>query len=296
MAEVFGVIAGALSVVGLFKNCVEYFEYIRLGQSFGDDYERYQLRLDIAKLRLERWGTAIGINEDPRFRSLRPARTDKEVRLIRSLLRELKHVFEDIQNSEQRYQIKGSENQGLPRDLNTGDGIRKLRRPGHLRQWQSGFFKKTAWALYDKKRFEDMLTDMNRLLDDMETLLTQPVTGQELVLRQSGGTLEKSSISEPKGLDATDGTTAKPSTSELKKEHSAPGSVEQKGCGIEVTNDVEGMQVGEEAKAHLGNIVVAKEQITTQIRTVNKARNAVITGKARIMMGNVYGGKSFWDD
>ncbi|KAK4109352.1 hypothetical protein N656DRAFT_783280 [Canariomyces notabilis] len=280
MAEVFGVVAGALSVVGLFKNCIDCFEYIRLGRNFGDDYERYQLRLDTAKLRLERWGTAIGINEDPRFRSLRPARTDKEVRLIRSLLRELKHVFEDIQHSERRYQIKGTV-QEVDTKHRICAPINKSQRPGHLRHWQTGFFKKTTWALYDKKRFEDMMADLNRLLDDMERVLTQPVNGQELALRQPSG------------------TTAEPSTSKSETEEDPgvaadPPAPEQKFCGIEVTNVAENIKVGQEARAHVGNVV--KEQMTIQDRTNNQGGNAVVAEKARFMVGNVYGGKSIWDD
>lgn len=38
MAEVFGIVSGALSVAALFKNCVDCFEYIQLGRNFGRDY------------------------------------------------------------------------------------------------------------------------------------------------------------------------------------------------------------------------------------------------------------------
>jgi hypothetical protein len=34
MAEVFGTVAGALSVAALFNNCVDCFEYIQLGRHF----------------------------------------------------------------------------------------------------------------------------------------------------------------------------------------------------------------------------------------------------------------------
>jgi hypothetical protein len=79
MAEVFGVIASALSVAALFNNCVDCFEFIQLGRRFGSDYERCQLRLDIAKTRLGRWGEAVKVNEDARFYSDSP--TDKSVQL-----------------------------------------------------------------------------------------------------------------------------------------------------------------------------------------------------------------------
>jgi hypothetical protein len=305
MAEVFGVIAGALSVAGLFKNCLGCFEYIRLTRAFGDDYERYKLRLEVAKLRLERWGTAIGVHEDPRFRSLRPARTDKEVRLVRSLLRELKHVFEDIQHSSKSYQTKGFENSDSGQELDTQHRIREPRnelgRPAHLRQWQTGFFKKAVWAVYDKKRFEDMMTEVNRLIEDIERIIVLPVavpvTGRELVLRKPGERLETSSAMDSKMVKVADGTLAKPNTSGSKEDvvpAVLPGGLGRNDSGIDVSNNADGLKLGQEARGHVGNVVNVKVAITG--RTVNQAGNAEVTGKARILVGNVYGGKSVLED
>lgn len=72
MAEVFSTVASALSVAALFNNCVDCFEYIQLGRHFGRDFERCQLKLDVAKTRLGRWGQAVAINGDPRFATASP--------------------------------------------------------------------------------------------------------------------------------------------------------------------------------------------------------------------------------
>ena len=47
MAELFGIVAGTLSVAGLFNNAVDCFEYIQLGRNFGTDYQTCRIRLDI---------------------------------------------------------------------------------------------------------------------------------------------------------------------------------------------------------------------------------------------------------
>ena len=49
MAEVFGIVASALSVAALFNNCVDCFEYIQMGRHFSYNYKRCQLKLNIAK-------------------------------------------------------------------------------------------------------------------------------------------------------------------------------------------------------------------------------------------------------
>ena len=72
MAEIFGTVASALSVAALFNNCVDCFEYIQLGRRFGQDYERPQLKVDIAKTRLSRWGEAVAIHRDSRFTTAMP--------------------------------------------------------------------------------------------------------------------------------------------------------------------------------------------------------------------------------
>jgi hypothetical protein len=54
MAETFGIFAGAAGLAGLFTPCVEYFEYVQFRRSFGQDYERSLVKLDVVRLRLSR--------------------------------------------------------------------------------------------------------------------------------------------------------------------------------------------------------------------------------------------------
>lgn len=67
MSEIFGAVSGVISIAALFNDCVDLFEHIQLVRYFGKDYGRCQLRLDVAKWRLDRHGTAIDINNDARF-------------------------------------------------------------------------------------------------------------------------------------------------------------------------------------------------------------------------------------
>lgn len=103
MAEIFGTIASTLSVAALFSNCVDCFRYIQLGRNFGQDFERCQLKLDIAMTRLSRWGQAVAINENPLFKEVKSG--DKMSQQVRAILEEIEQLFHTIQKSSKRYEI-----------------------------------------------------------------------------------------------------------------------------------------------------------------------------------------------
>ncbi|KAI0806507.1 prion-inhibition and propagation-domain-containing protein [Xylaria sp. FL0064] len=175
--EAFGTIASALSVAALFNSCVNCFEYIQLGRHFGRDYERCQLKLDIAKTRLSRWGQAVAINEDPRFATDRPQ--DTPFQQVQAILEEIGQLFSTLQKASKRYAIGAKPEdlevlqsqdmqpvaQRLHNRLNAVVGLRQKQR-----QKKTSFLKKAAWALYDAKNFEKLVEQITGFIDDLETL------------------------------------------------------------------------------------------------------------------------------
>ena len=59
-----GLAVGILAIAGLFNNAVDCFEYVQIGRNFGQSYQTGLLKLDTARLRLSRWGQAIGISSE----------------------------------------------------------------------------------------------------------------------------------------------------------------------------------------------------------------------------------------
>ena len=55
---------GLIALAGLFNNAVDCFEYVQLGRRFGADFQTSLLKLDNARLRLSRWGQAVGLSGD----------------------------------------------------------------------------------------------------------------------------------------------------------------------------------------------------------------------------------------
>ena len=59
MAETAGLVIGAVSLASLFTDCVDCFNYIRIGQALEDDFPIYQTELDVLQLRFSRWAQAV---------------------------------------------------------------------------------------------------------------------------------------------------------------------------------------------------------------------------------------------
>lgn len=52
-----------IALVGLFDNALNCFKHVQVAKSFGSDYQTYVLRLQNLRLRLSRWGEAVGLGE-----------------------------------------------------------------------------------------------------------------------------------------------------------------------------------------------------------------------------------------
>lgn len=175
MAEIFGTAASALSVAALLSNCVDCFEYIQLGRHFGRDYESCQLKLDIARTRLGRWGEVVGINENPRFVSEDPG--DNAVQLARSIIEEILELFETARKTSKRYELRAPHRDSdaplqSPEMSPVSRGLHnRLRALAHQRQKGTTLIKKTTWALYDGKQFEKLVGQILELVDELEKVL-----------------------------------------------------------------------------------------------------------------------------
>ena len=173
----FGIgIAGLASV---FTSCVDCFEYIQLGRQFGKDYGKCLLRLDTARLRISRWGTAVGLSPEPRLKPQISA-SDEEIRLAQSLLEQILDSFGDAEKLSERFKKHTSIQNANSSELlvyNATFDIDADYQRLHLkmhdialeRQKGTSIRKKVTWALFEKKRFEGMIEDVDtftsRLVD-----------------------------------------------------------------------------------------------------------------------------------
>ncbi|KAH7466716.1 Heterokaryon incompatibility protein s [Fusarium oxysporum f. sp. matthiolae] len=288
MAEIFGTVAGALSVAALFNNCVDCFEYVQLGRHFGRDFERCQLKLDIAKARLSRWGEAVAIHEDPRFATNEP--DDRDGRQAKAILEEIGLLFQTVQKSSKRYEINASEDDLVRFEDNDMQPMvqrlhSRLGLVARQRQKRTGLLKKTAWALYDNKNFGKLVDQIVEFVDDLEKLFPVETTCRRLV------ELEIEELDDEPSLLALQGTAA--GTDSVLSE-----AVARKIEGIAVKIYAKDIKSEEMARVRVGNewsedALARGTAIADQ--TASRVGSVAARGKSAVHIGHQYGGRGIFD-
>jgi hypothetical protein len=289
MAETFGTITSALSVAALFNNCVNCFEYIQLGPHFARDYERFQLKVDVIRARLSRWGQAVAINEDPRFATDEPA--DGYVQQAKHILIEIGYLFEDLQTASKRYEMRTRQEdlehlevqnmQPVPRKLHN-----HLKAIVSRRQDGTSLFKKAAWALYDEKNFMRMISELAEFISALEKL----VPGKDNIRR----TLVEVEIEEVKD---------EPSLTALQNAAADSDSVLTQVVTEKLEiyggkNYAKNVQGEESARVRVGNEwteTALSSSLGPSGQTHNEADSITAKGTSAVHIGNSYGGRGIFD-
>ncbi|KAK5939752.1 hypothetical protein PMZ80_008134 [Knufia obscura] len=167
---------GAIALYGLFSTILSSFEYIQYGRQFGEHYESAVLKLDVARLRLSRWAQSIGLNDDPKSQAkLESSLSKKEIDIAKNLLGNIAEAFENVERLSRKYEdtmrLIGDEEEGVLDVINgerEDDGLSARFKRMHLkaksrirsRQKSTSTANRARWALYEKKRFEDLIRDI----------------------------------------------------------------------------------------------------------------------------------------
>ncbi|RYC59946.1 hypothetical protein CHU98_g6258 [Xylaria longipes] len=289
MAETFGVVAGALSVAALFNNCVSCFEYIQLGRHFAQDYERCQLKVDIARTRLSRWGQVVAINQDPRFATDKPE--DESVQQVQDVLEEIDQLFQNLENTSKRYtrRVKKEDLEHLQIQV-MRPFAQKLhnRLDAIVRQRQKGtsFVKKAAWALYDGKNFEKLVNEITGFIDALEKLFPAKESVRHTLVE-----MEIEEVDDEPSLEAlqnaaanTDSVLTQVVTERLKI--------------CEARNYAKDVRSEESARVRVGNEwaeAVLGRSLGPPSQTQNEADSVLAIGTSAVHIGNSYGGRGIFD-
>lgn len=200
--EPVGLGIGIAGLAGAFTACVDCFEYIQIGRQFGQDYGKCLLKLDAAKLRISRWGVAVGLGAEPYLKPQISA-SDKEIRLARSLLEQILESFEDAERISERFKKHTSMQNANANELfvyNTTSDIGSdyqrlhltIRELAHKRQKGTNIRKKAVWALYEKKRFEGMIEDVTGFISRLVDLFPATEDDQRALCTTEVSAIKKS--------------------------------------------------------------------------------------------------------
>ncbi|KAI0387783.1 prion-inhibition and propagation-domain-containing protein [Hypomontagnella monticulosa] len=287
MAEIFGVVVSTLSVATLFDNCVDCFRYIQLGRNFGRDFERCQLKLDIAMTRLSRWGQAVGINENPLFKENSSNQISQQVQAI---LEEIEQLFHSICKSSKRYEITAKPgNLTYLEPENMQPAALRLHKRLHLiaswRQRQTSLPKKITWALYDASEFDKYIGHLTGFVDDLEKLF--PIKDNYYKLVE----IEIEDVNDEPSLTLLQHTAAE-------TDQVLADAAIKKLEGCRVRNSAKSTHLEEQARMRVGNewSEAAPAQCLSSVDwAVNEVEVVVAKGTSVFHVGNSYGGRSVFD-
>lgn len=290
MAEVFGIVTGVLSVAALFNNCVDTFEYIQLGRHFGQDYERCQLKLDVAKTRLGRWGEAVGVNRDERFTSATP--TDDAVEAALGILGDIEYCFKSAREKSTRYAKRADTQELVICDKNDMSPLfqrlhNRCAEIARRRQKSVGILKKSAWALYDGKSLDNIINQISSWVDELEKLFPNEVT----TTSQKVVEIEIEEVNDEPSLKALKDV-ARDIDPVLEE------ALERKVALLEGSNSAGNVTLEDAARFHVGNVFsegALQHGMSIKDQTKNTVDVVSAKNDSRMQVGTVYGGKGIWD-
>lgn len=111
--EPIGFAVSVISLVGVFKDCLDLFSMISATSSLGSDYEILNAKLDVEKTLLLQWAQRVGLLQPDYDERLDQRRTARAVAATLSALRSLLGKTEDLQR---KYGLR------LDRELEPGPG------------------------------------------------------------------------------------------------------------------------------------------------------------------------------
>ncbi|KAJ1325964.1 Heterokaryon incompatibility protein s [Microdochium nivale] len=310
MAEVFGIVAGAMSVSALFNNIVDTFGYVQLGRNFKRDFSLCQLQLGIVRTRLSRWGEAVKIHEDPRF--LSDASGDMQAQIIFSILRSIEPLYVDIRKASKRYEEASATSRG---ELSLCDPATDLDRPGRKahgflskivdrrrRDKGPSLVDKTYWAVYDANNFEKLIRQLVGLVDSLEKLSATeltPAVRRELVEVEieemnEGNASDKDNVVASLQLLGSAASNIDESLHEVAKEKIEALSNSHNRIGTLKATETARAKAGDHwTEAAIQASAGAFGFRPTAVK--NEVEHAAMSGSSRLQVGTTYGGSGFWD-
>lgn len=295
-----GLIVGGVALASLFSTCVEAFEDVQVARSFGSDVEASLLKLRLTQRRLTRWGESVRILDTPSTGTEEgqqgrqvfsvPVASEKEAREVADSLGQIMETFEAIKKTSKRFAVKiGAE--GTTVYTQEGEGstdmqalVTQTRALSQARHRSANLAQKTAWALYDKKHFNELILKVGEFVNELVDLFPAArETQMQLCVRDAVVLTEVRQEAKLKILEEV----AEDVDQDLKK------VVEEK-LGMS-GHRFRNMQAKGGAKVVNGDEVA--DEYRGRFRTVgNDYEGGKTTGQAKVVNGNRYGGSSVFAD
>ncbi|KAI1458355.1 prion-inhibition and propagation-domain-containing protein [Annulohypoxylon moriforme] len=166
------------TAISLFQFAIETLGRIQLAREFEDDFEAYQLKLDIIQLRLSRWGEIVRISTIDDIGNNGSGEYDLNIvkAILGSIHDRLAKAFRDAQKLQRK--ISKDDAQLLDPDSYMPMDLKKIRNrfKEFLQRRKAQTFKVVEgikWAFYKKESFDKFIVSISELIDELEKILPE---------------------------------------------------------------------------------------------------------------------------
>lgn len=285
MAEPFGIVAGAMSIAAIFTSCVDCFERIQFGRHFGRDFQTKQLMLNCVRLRLTRWGESVQIYDDvPKLGSQHASPAN--IQFVKDALLQILVLFADSESISKKYKLTAKPGEDLSA-YSTGDMDpqmmvlhNKTEALAIQRQKKGRFLKRAGWALYHRSALTDLLDQIVPLIDNMESLFPAPQVQDTLVQQEAAEIGDRQSLELIEEATAGVDSLLQRTVKEIIAGHQYP--------------DI--MFGGTFGGKFLAGDAYGSDWKGGPSGSSHKYGNVKVDGSGKVLLGNKYGGKDFFDD
>lgn len=175
-----GLAAGVLSLAGLFSNAVDCFEYVQIGRNLSKDFQTRQLKLDNARLRLSRWGEAMGLSGDmgDSQHLQRTLGSSLDVESANARLEHIIKLFADAAEVSSKFETGTTTTSAHALACNTAADLEpaaaslhhKMNELSIRRQNKTSLKQRAKWALHEEKHFTRLVEDITVLVNGLTEL------------------------------------------------------------------------------------------------------------------------------
>ncbi|GKZ86478.1 hypothetical protein AnigIFM56816_001706 [Aspergillus niger] len=180
----------------LLNQAVGFFDSLRIGESFGKEFETSLLKVDVIKLRLTRWGKSVGLaNLDDLGSSREIKLAPEDIPKVQDLLNEILELIADADKLSGRFKKKNPAALTMDPLMELDNTAASLHQQMDLlakgRQGNSAVNPDDALVIYQMKDFSRLIEDTNGLVDDLIELFPAVQDEQRKICEDEVSRLKK---------------------------------------------------------------------------------------------------------
>jgi hypothetical protein len=213
----------------------------------------------------------------------------EEQETVKRLLGHICMLFEDAKNKSAMFQLTARPEERelfAPQEGVTLQAFHEtVRNLSNRRQRRTNWTKKAAWALYEKRQFNEVITDISTLVNALVDLFPAAQASQQQICELEVTEISASADEQNMAMlkDTASGVDDLMETVVTQLIKSASG------------NTYEDLQMSDHSKLMAGNLYIDRAQPNQLPYPGHSYKHIVSSGSAIGLLGDQHGGKGFWD-